>query len=735
MALPHRIRGVKVLKAISSPLRLQVLNFLFDKGALSYTELMNSLKMNPSRDAGRFAYHLKFLLKSDLVEADVESKKYVLTELGKMVIDVADRVEKKAFKPKGMLVRTSHSTLEMFEANKIADSLIKEGKMPVDLAQRTAKEAEKILLKSKIRYLTAPLVREIVNAILVEKGLEDYRHKLTRLGMPVHEVCSLVEGKTDIKGSASILAKAGGNTLSEYALLHAFPRDISDAHVSGSIHVNELETWLLKPEEVLHDIRIFLQNGLKPSNPAIHPQNSPEDFESALAVIFNALLHTSLEINRMQTCLYFNVFLAPFAKGADISRLRNSLRVFILNINQHFETTFGVSPLVPSFVADKQAIGPQGKINGKYGDFEEESCLLAQLVIDVFLDLSIARPLLNPKLIVEVSDLILSNERTRNILLTAHAISAEKGAVYFLNTPQKERKLTLFSGLGCRYENELTGDWETDALRTGCIGIVNINLPRIAQESEKDRSKFFEILKERLELATRALRIKQRALKQHGKTSLQFLSQSTNGDPYFRFDSCSSIVNLVGFKEAMLVFSQEPSPDAELARFAEETAQTIQSSRGKTGRKQGKRLFTAILPSQEASERLAQLDIEKFGLAKTIFSGDREKPFYSSVNRLRVEEGDSLGGSPYSAEPFTLRSFSSGGSLAVIELNNPEYKAEELLNLTAKLMENHFLEFFTYNRRISYCQNCGKSHFGTLHKCPACGAVSSLAVLDRFSHT
>ena len=44
---PHRARGVKVLKAVSSPLRLQILNLLFDSSALSYTELMNQLKMNP----------------------------------------------------------------------------------------------------------------------------------------------------------------------------------------------------------------------------------------------------------------------------------------------------------------------------------------------------------------------------------------------------------------------------------------------------------------------------------------------------------------------------------------------------------------------------------------------------------------------------------------------------------------------------------------------------------------
>src|SRR3990172_3444649 len=202
---PIRARGVKVLKAVSSPLRLQILNLLFDKSALSYTELMNQLKMNPSRDAGRFAYHLKFLLKADLVEADVEAKKYFLTELGKMVIDIADRVDKKALKPRGMLVRTSHSTLEEFDANKIANSLIREAKMPPDQAQKAAKEAEKLLLKSKTKYLTAPLVREVVNAILIEQGQEEYRHKLTRLGLPVHEVATLIEAKDNPQSAASML--------------------------------------------------------------------------------------------------------------------------------------------------------------------------------------------------------------------------------------------------------------------------------------------------------------------------------------------------------------------------------------------------------------------------------------------------------------------------------------------------------------------------------------------------
>ena len=213
LSIPHRVRGVKVLKAVSSPLRLQILNLLFDKGPLSYTELMSSLKMNPSRDAGRFAYHLKFLLKADLLEADVEARKYLLTELGKMVIDIADRVEKKTLRPRGMLVRTSRLALEEFDANKIANSLIREARMPAELAQKVAKETEKRLLKSRTKYLTAPLVREVVNAILIEKGLEEHRHKLTRLGLPVHEVTMLVDAKSKASKGATSVQKAAAKAI------------------------------------------------------------------------------------------------------------------------------------------------------------------------------------------------------------------------------------------------------------------------------------------------------------------------------------------------------------------------------------------------------------------------------------------------------------------------------------------------------------------------------------------
>lgn len=733
MSLSHRVRGVKVLKAVSSPLRLQILNLLFDKGDLSYTELMNSLKMNPSRDAGRFAYHLKFLLKADLIEADVEAKKYCLTELGKMVIDVSDRIEKKAFKRKGMLVRTSRFALEEFDANKIANSLIREAKMPPELTRKVAKEAEKRLLKSRTKYLTAPLVREVVNAILIEKGLEEYRHKLTRLGLPVHEVNVLVESRAKTSlDSDSMIEIAGQTVFKEYTLLNVFPRDIADAHLSGSIHINDLGSWILKPNEIMHDLRFFFQNGLKLEKAGtLQSYRPPQSLESALSIAFNVLLHSSREMNEMQTVDYFNIFLAPFTKSLESTRIKEALRLFILDLNQQVNTSLDLEITIPRFMTDKAAIGPEGKIFGKYGDFAEESLLLISLILDIFAEESANMPIFNPKLIIKMHDGTLGDEKARAVLLKAHSLASERGIPYFANVWEKDPRHPIFSATGIKLEANLNGDWEIDTLRTGCLGCGTVNLPRIAYECERDKARFFGILKERCEMVIRALEIKYRALKQYGKGSLPFVMQSTNGDQYFRLENCSRMINLAGFSESVEAFCEKEIYDEKTLEFAEEVIQDIIAFTHKASRRHGKRLFPVILPNIETGERLARLDIEKFGIAKVKFSGTREKPFYSTVRRLNLQEGSVPSESLEVLQ--RLSGLNNGGNLTLIELGETERRSEELMAVTRHLLESRSIEFFAYNRVVTYCSNCRRSWLGPLNKCPSCGSIGTLKFFDRFA--
>jgi anaerobic ribonucleoside-triphosphate reductase len=133
---------------------------------------------------------------------------------------------------------------------------------------------------------------------------------------------------------------------------------------------------------------------------------------------------------------------------------------------------------------------------------------------------------------------------------------------------------------------------------------------------------------------------------------------------------------------------------------------------------------------------MAQLDIEKYGIAKVKFSGTRDNPFYSTTRRLSLQVGDFPIVPSESLEiEHEIDGLNTGGSLNIIELKDAVYNIEDLIKLTEHLFKNHYLTFFSYNRIVTYCNNCKKSWFGVLHKCPSCGSMSTLATFDRFVST
>ncbi len=727
------MHSVKVLKSVSSPVRLNILNLLFDKGSLSYTDLMSGVQMNPNRDAGRFAYHLKVLLKADLVEADVEAREYRLTDIGKMVVNIAGEIERKSSKQRRILVRTSHFSLEDFDANKIVDSLVEEGDMPIDEAQKVAKKAEKRLLKSKTKYLTAPLIREVVNAILIEKGLEEYRHKLTRLGLPVSDTTSLVEVKSKTsQGSESIREYAGKVVLKEYTLLNILPRDVADAHLSGSLHINGLSSWILKPSEVIHDLRFFLQNGLNlqeiSSYGVFYPP--PKSFESALSVTLNALLHSAKEVVDTQTIEYFNIFLAPFIDGLDTSKAKEAIRFFLCSISQHLDTSLALELTVPDFLAKEEAIGAYGRAQGFYRDFKEQSQILASLILEVLAEESAHKPLFNPKIILKIRSETFSNDKATEIVSQAHQLASEKGIPYFANLVSKEREHDVFSSSGYRLNANLKRDWEIDTLRTGNMGRVDVNLPRIVHECDEDDARFFEILGERLEMAARALEIKYRSLRRLGKGLIPFMTQNVDGDHYFRLEFSSRLINLVGLKEAAEMFcGKNIYDDEETLRFAQKIAKSVLGFTKDSSKRRRHRLLPAVIPSIEGSRKLAKLDIDRYGIAKVRFSGTRKEPYYSTSSMLGLQEQENYLG-PLRLQK-SIRGAYVGGNLTRVALGDGSYEPEDLMSWSRRFVETFGVEFFTYDRDFTYCRKCDRSWFGQLPKCPSCGATSTLVRLDK----
>lgn len=734
--------SLKVLKAISSPQRLQILNLVLERGSLSYTELMGLLHLSPSRDAGRFAYHLKYLLRADLLEPDVKTKKYRLTDLGRMIIDMAEGIEDQISKRRKMFVRTSRLAMEEFDRNKIAESLVKEAGVPVDLAQKIARETEGRLLKFKTKYLTAPLIREFVNAILIEKGLEEYRHKLTRLGLPVYDVTQLIRTMGATSSGVEALHKAAGDAvMEEYTLLAVLPRDIADAHLSGTLHLNNLGCWILKPNEYMHDLRFFLQGGLNLgrgdfTGPAFPP---PKSFESALLTVSNLLKIASTEISGVQTLDFFNIFLAPLIKGRPKDRIKEGLHLLLQNLNQSLssrsspvEASLGLEFLVPEFLGEKEAFGPEGKVVGTYADFAEETHLLATLLLEVMSEEGGRKPVFNPSLIIKVRPEAIKSKECEDLLFKSHELAAESGTPLFANLCPQNQKYVSYTATGCRFGADWTEDWELDTLRTGSMDSVVINLPRLSYDGGRGKNQLLELLEDRLEMALRAQEIKHQTVNQRLREGLlPFLAQRINGDHYFRLENAAHPISFVGLNETVKSLSGKYVYEDEGAlNLAQELVSSLFRAMQRYVKPQT-RVYLSMVSSPEAAERLAELDVERYGWAQVHVQGTKEKPFYTDTVVAPLEapiswkERINIEGRFHKLTP--------GGHLAVIQLADKETDPNELLSATKHGLETHNLGLYTYGRNLAHCNRCQKTFFGILSKCPLCGSVNTLVCFSRVS--
>ena len=87
-----------------------------------------------------------------------------------------------------LFVRTSSETLSDWNRQRIVEALLRETTIDPDMAERISREVEEQIINSKISLVTAPLVRELVDAKLIEYGLEEARKMHTRLGVPLYDV-------------------------------------------------------------------------------------------------------------------------------------------------------------------------------------------------------------------------------------------------------------------------------------------------------------------------------------------------------------------------------------------------------------------------------------------------------------------------------------------------------------------------------------------------------------------
>ncbi len=722
--------GAGIFDAASAPLRMQVLRLLSTKGALPYTEIMSALKLDPVRDAGKFVYHLRSLSEAGLISSDKRTKRYEITELGEMVVHFARDLEEYVSVKRGKLfVRTSRLAIEDFHRSKIAKSLVVEAGVPQELADEIAAEAEDRLIKLRTSYLTSALIREFVNAILIEKKLEEYRHKLTRVGMPVYDVTQLLRATGELGLATDYVQRtAGASVLQEYVLLECLPRGIADAHISGQIHICDLESWPLKPSEMQHDLRYFLKNGLVGLEP-------PQSFNAALAMIQNVYRLGIAEISGEQSFDLFNILLAPYVKDTPEDSVRESLALFLSSTGQELPLgapqpglSIGLEYIVPEFLENVEAIGPGGRTAGAYGDYHEEADVVLDALLEATSKEALVNPLVSPRLIFKIRDSAQGKERTRSRVLKTHELAASRALPYVALLRDASRD--CYTATGLRLSDDWGKQWESDCYRTGCMATIFLNLPRLAYEARKDDDRLFKSMTDSLALIFEAFKIKRKFMIERLKqTILPLLFGSGQGTPYFREKMATYAVAILGLNEACLAHTGSELKKDSLA-FGEKVLQELKKQTEAASENLEMRVVLSERPGDDATSRLAELDVEHYGKSTVSAQGGRNYPFYTDLPGVPLTSKVSLG--ERLAIEGLLQTLTPGGHLAVISIDS-KITADALLSLTNEAAASG-LRFMTYSRAYSFCKNCNRIISGLVTSCDAC-ASDNITHYGRSSST
>lgn len=489
-------------------------------------------------------------------------------------------------------VRTSKNTIENFDRKKITASLVRETRLPKELAETIARESEAELRKLKLDFVSAPLIREVVNVKLLEHGFEEARADYTRLGMPVYDATQIIEvGSKEneaLQNPEELHALMAGTIFREYALLKILPLHLADAHMRGEIHIHDLDYFVTRPCSARHDLRLLLKNGFDIGMVKVSPAKSAE---AAVLQAAKFLEVASANFSREQSFDFFNVYLAPYMQGLEYERIKNIAQIYvhesqsILRGSQEIFLEYGC----PESLRNTIAVLPGGEVKKSvtYSDFEEGARNFARALAEIYLEGDRAgKPFYNPRTFYVLRK--ENKEGYEEFLLLTHKIAAKFGTPYFLNLHSYP-----------------------DSKEKGSLQIVTINLPRVAYEANGNDTKFYEILDERLNMAREAIMIKRDVIKHRMEQGLlPFLTQKFEAG--FLDDASHSIGYLGAGETAKAHTGSEIHESEDAFKFGLKVIKYIYETTQKWSHDSGLSWAVTQAQSESAASRLAKADYGKF---------------------------------------------------------------------------------------------------------------------------
>ncbi|MGB9642494.1 MAG: anaerobic ribonucleoside-triphosphate reductase [Candidatus Ratteibacteria bacterium] len=642
-----------------------------------------------------------------------------------------------------LFVRTSGEDIVLWDIEKIVDSLVKETGIERNVATFIATEVKKEIIASKVKNLTAPLIREMVNAKLVEFGMEEARRKYTRLGLPLYDVKNIIFSPNKENANIPHNPEATNLTLAEqikkeFALLEVFSPEISDAHLSGDLHLHDLG-FIDRPYcsgqslEYVKKFGLHLPNALSIAKPAKHPETllaHMVKFSAALQGHFNGAIGWDA----------VNIFFAPFLEGASDKEMRQLAQMLIYEYSQQAVARGGQAIFsdinlyweIPDHFIDVPAIGPGGKeTRKKYGEYQQTAQRFAKALFEVYLEGDgIGRPFFFPKPLLHITNRFFQTPGHEEFLEFVSLVAAEKGNTYFVFDRDNTARISECCRLSFKLEASDIEDAKTPwKMRFSALQNVTLNLPRVAYNSNHDDSKLFQNLENLMNLAVKAHMAKRRfieTLLSYGQNGpLALLTMNLDGEPYLRMHRVTHLIGLLGLNEMVQYHTGNQLHESDDAfKFGLKVVSFLKILCDRKTKETGLRFVLEQTPAESTAHRLARLDYEHFpSQSAQVLKGTMpDKVYYTNSTYLNISEP--LSPIERVKKEGIFHPLIEAGALTHIWLGESKPDAKALSNFVVKVFQHTKNAQIAFSPEFTSCLDCGRVYRGISKECPWCSTVN-----------
>lgn len=524
-----------------------------------------------------------------------------------------------------------------------------------------------------------------------------------------------------------------------YWLDKIYTSKIGKAHKEGDLHIHDLN--LLSVYCVGWDLTDLLQEGFTgvagkvASKPAKH-------FRSALGQVVNFFYTLQGEAAGAQAFSDFDTLLAPFIRADKLSyeEVKQAIQEFVFNVNVPtrvgFQTPFTNITLdleCPKHMADNPVIIGGEMQDTTYGEYQEEMNMLNKALLEVLSEGDAnGRVFTFPIPTVNITkDFNWGNP----VIESLWEASAKYGIPYFSNfinsdmDPEDARSMCCRLRIDNRQLEYRGGGLFGSNPMTGSVGVVTINLPRLALKS-KNEKEFFKGLAELMDMAKDSLETKRKVLERltdanlypYTKFYLRNIKQRFN--QYWK--NHFSTIGLIGTNEAALNLLGVDIGTEKGKAFAEKTLDFMRDRLVEYQKETGNNYNLEATPAEGTTYRLAQLDKASFPDRAHFANGigaEVKCPFYTNSSHLPVNYTDDL--FELMDLQDNLQTKYTGGTVIHFFLGERMDDPQTLKKLVKTICENYKLPYFTFSPSFSICKNHGYI-VGEHPECPKCGEATEV---------